>query len=258
MTNPERSAFGSRLAWRAGALCSAVALGGCAGMIQRIAEIGAAPPLAAVENPVAQPTYRPVTTPLPPLEVAPRLANSLWRPGSKAFFRDQRAARVGDILTVNVKIDDKAAVSNATSRSRDATDTGGITNLFGLEGQLTKVLPEGINPAALVDVNGATNTAGAGKVQRSETIALTIAALVTQVLPNGNLVISGRQQVVVNFELRELTVAGIVRPEDISATNTINQTQIAEARISYGGRGQIMDVQQPRYGQQILDIIAPF
>ena len=177
MTNPTRSPFASRLGLRAGALCSAVALGGCAGMIQRIAEIGAAPPLAAIENPVAQPTYRPVTTPLPALEPAPRLANSLWRPGSKAFFRDQRAARVGDILTVNVKIDDKAAVSNATTRSRDATGTGAITHLFGLEGQLTKVLPEGIDPTALVDTAGTTNTKGEGQVQRSETIALTIASI---------------------------------------------------------------------------------
>lgn len=243
---------------RLGAMASWLALGACASVVERVSEIGQAPPMAAIQNPLEQPTYRPVTTPLPALETAPRLANSLWRPGSKAFFRDQRAARVGDILTVNVKIDDKAAVSNATNRSRDGTDTGGITGLFGLEGQLTKVLPDAIDPTALLDVTGKTTTAGTGAVTRSEAINLTVAALVTQILPNGNLVIQGRQQVVVNFELRELTVSGIVRPEDISATNTINHSQIAEARISYGGKGQIMDMQQPRYGQQLLDIIAPF
>jgi flagellar L-ring protein precursor FlgH len=239
----------------AGALLLA---GGCASTVDRIAQIGEAPPMAAVANPVEKPDYRPVTTPLPAPDPAPKMANSLWRPGAKAFFRDQRAARVGDILTVNVQIADEANVNNTTTRARTAEETMGMPGLFGLETQLGKVLPEGVDPAALVGVNGAGNFQGEGAVQREETVNLTVAAMVVQVLPNGNLVISGRQEVRVNFEVRELTVAGIVRPEDISATNVVSHTQIAEARISYGGRGQITDVQQPRYGQQLLDIIAPF
>ncbi len=246
----------SRLRPWAGALL--LAAGGCANTIDRIAQIGEPPVMAAVANPTERPDYRPVTTPLPAPDQAPRLANSLWRPGAKAFFRDQRAARVGDILTVAVSIDDKADVANTTTRTRTADETLGIPNLFGLETQLGKVLPEAVAPGALLGATGAGNFAGDGAVQRNETINLTVAAMVLQVLPNGNLVIQGRQEVRVNFEVRELTVAGIVRPEDISATNTIQHTQIAEARISYGGRGQITDVQQPRYGQQLLDIIAPF
>jgi flagellar L-ring protein precursor FlgH len=232
--------------------------GGCANTVDRIAQIGEAPAMAAVANPVEKPDYRPVTTPLPAPDVAPKMANSLWRPGAKAFFRDQRAARVGDILTVNVQIADEANVNNTTTRARTAEETMGMPGLFGLETQLGKVLPEGVDPTNLVGINGGGNFAGEGAVQREETVNLTIAAMVVQVLPNGNLVISGRQEVRVNFEVRELTVAGIVRPEDISATNVVSHTQIAEARISYGGRGQITDVQQPRYGQQLLDIIAPF
>ena len=186
------------------------------------------------------------------------MANSLWRPGAKAFFRDQRAARVGDILTVNVQISDNANVANTTSRSRSASEDADITNLFGLENQLTKVFDDGIVPAATLGLGSSSSLDGEGTVNRAETINLTVAALIIQVLPNGNLVIQGRQEVRVNFEVRELTVAGIVRPEDISAANTISHTQIAEARISYGGRGQITDMQQPRYGQQLVDIIAPF
>ena len=232
--------------------------GACANTIDRIADIGEAPRMAAVENPTERPNYQPVTTPLPAPEAAPRLANSLWRPGAKAFFRDQRAARVGDILTVNVDIADQADINNTTQRNRTAAENLGMPNLFGLETQLNKVLPEGTDPAALVGATADGTFTGAGQVQRTETVNLIVAAMVVQVLPNGNLVIQGRQEVRVNFEVRELTVAGIVRPEDISASNTIRHSQIAEARISYGGRGQITDVQQPRYGSQLLDVLLPF
>lgn len=228
------------------------------GSIDRLSQIGQAPPLSAIESPVEKPGYRPVRLPMPQPVAYVHQPNSLWRSGARAFFKDQRARRVGDILTVNVKIDDKAEVENTTSRSRTNNEDLGINALGGAVSNLAKILPKGAPFPDVVDLDSNTNSQGTGSVDRNEDIETTVAAVVTQVLPNGNLVIEGKQEVRVNFEIRELVVAGIVRPEDISNSNTIDSSQIAEARISYGGRGQITDVQQPRYGQQFLDIVLPF
>lgn len=235
----------------------AASLGACSA-VNRVKNIGEAPALAPIDNPLTTAGYRPVSMPMPEPEQIVYQPNSLWRSGSRAFFRDQRAARIGDILTVIINISDSATVNNATKRSRSNSESLGVPNFLGLESQLGKVLPEAVDPGALVDATSDGSSAGTGTVNRKENVELTVAAVVTQVLPNGNLVIEGRQEVRVNFEVRELLIAGIVRPEDISNTNTILHTQIAEARISYGGRGQITDVQQPRYGQQLLDVIMPF
>ncbi len=232
-------------------------LTGC-GTLDTLSSINEAPKLSAIEDVTAQPGYKAVSMPMPAPEQVVYEPNSLWRSGSRAFFRDQRAARIGDIMTVVINISDSAKVNNATKRSRANSENAGLPNFLGLESQLSKVLPEAVDPSALVAASSDGSSAGTGSVDRKETVELTVAAVVTQVLPNGNLVIEGRQEVRVNFEVRELLVAGIVRPEDISSTNTIQHTQIAEARISYGGRGQITDVQQARYGQQLFDVIMPF
>jgi flagellar L-ring protein precursor FlgH len=184
--------------------------------------------------------------------------NSLWKAGAKAFFKDQRAARVGDILTVAIDIQDSANVNSSTERSRDNSMSGGLTNLLGLESSLGKVLPGGFDPEKAIGFGGESASSGQGAIIRSEKISLTIAAVVTHVLPNGNMMIQGRQEVRTNQELRELTVAGIVRPEDITASNTIRHTQIAEARISYGGRGALSRSQQVPAGQAVLERINPF
>ena len=148
--------------------------------------------------------------------------------------------------------------ANETSRSRAASEDADLTSFLGYEGSLAKVLPEAVNPASLVSLGATGSNTGRGSVNRKEEINLKVAAIVTQVLPNGNLVVRGSQEVRVNFEVRELTVSGVVRPEDISAINIVNHTQMAEARISYGGRGQLSDVQQPRWGQQVIEAISPF
>ncbi len=241
----------------AAAATLAATLAGC-GAVDRINQIGAAPALAPISNPTSTPGYRPVTMPMPAPEQVVYQPNSLWRAGSRAFFRDQRAAKVGDILTVIINIADSAKVDNASKRSRANNESVAVPNFLGLESKLKNVLPDAVDPTALVDATSGGSSAGSGSVDRKESVELTVAAVVTQVLPNGNLVIEGRQEVRVNFEVRELLIAGIVRPEDISNINTIQHTQIAEARISYGGRGQITDVQQPRYGQQLYDVIVPF
>ena len=185
-------------------------------------------------------------------------SNSLWRTGARTFFNDQRASKVGDILTVNIDIDDSATTKNQTSSSRTSKSSMGVPNFLGLESSLGKVLPGGFDPANMINTNSGTSNAGAGAVNRSEKISLTIAAVVSGVLPNGNLVIQGTQEVRTNAELRQLTVAGIVRPEDISSANTIKHTQIAEARISYGGRGDISRVQKTPAGQSLVEKFSPF
>ena len=193
---------------------------------------------------------------MPTPEPAVYQPNSLWRTGSRAFFRDQRARQVGDILTVVVKISDSAAIDNTTARSRKNSEDFGANGAVG--NKLLDLLPSGTDSSAIVDINSGAGSSGSGSVDRKEKLTTTIAAVVTQVLPNGNLVIEGRQEIRVNFELRELKIAGVVRPEDIDSSNNIDSSKIAQARISYGGRGQITDVQQPRYGQQVLDILLPF
>ena len=235
----------------------AVALSGCGGLT-RLASVGAEPPLTQIENPVSRPDYRPVSMPMPAPRPIERNANSLWRTGARAFFKDQRAGEIGDILTVVVDLDDQAQINNATTRARTATEDASLNALLGYETSLGAVLPEAINPGNLLDADSATNSSGTGTIARDEDIELRIAAVVTQVLPNGNMAIYGRQEIRVNFEARQLQVAGVIRPEDVTSTNTISYDQIAEARVSYGGRGQISDLQQPRYGQQVLDIIFPF
>jgi flagellar L-ring protein precursor FlgH len=189
---------------------------------------------------------------------SPASANSLWRTGAREFFADQRAGRVGDILTVLIDIDDSAKTTNATSTSHDSGASVGVPHLLGLESTLGKILPSGFDPANAVATNSKTSSAGAGAINRSEKISLTIAAVVTAVLPNGNLVIQGTQEVRTNSDLRQLTVAGIVRPEDISSANTVRHTQIAEARISYGGRGDISRVQKTPAGQSLIERFSPF
>jgi flagellar L-ring protein precursor FlgH len=185
-------------------------------------------------------------------------ANSLWRTGARTFFNDQRASKVGDILTVNIDIDDSATTKNQTATSRSSNSSLGVPNFLGLESSLGKVLPGGFDPSNMINTKSGTSNAGAGAVNRSEKISLTIAAVVSGVMPNGNLVIQGTQEVRTNAEVRQLTVAGIVRPEDISSANTIKHTQIAEARISYGGRGDISRVQKTPGGQALVEKFSPF
>lgn len=183
---------------------------------------------------------------------------SLWSGNRQSLLGDRRANKKGDILTVVIEIDDQAEISNDTARSRNSSESMGVPHLFGLPQRLDERLPEGASSSSLVELGGTSSTSGSGSVSRSEKLELRVAATVVDVLPNGVLAISGSQELRVNFELRELLVTGYVRPDDISRQNEITYDKIASARVSYGGRGQITDVQQPRYGQQVLDAILPF
>lgn len=244
-------------------LASGVLLASC-GVGGRLANVGRAPkmtPVADIAVPAVEPSLGSQGAShrggaLPAGEAAAPSA-SLYRTGVRAFFRDQRASSVGDIVTVKINIADKADVNNTTQRSRTGGETAGVPALLGLE-KGAKFLPGSPDPAKLVEASSSSTSSGSGTTARAEKIDMTVAAIVTDVLPNGNLVIRGRQEVRVNFELRELIITGIVRPEDISRDNSIRHSQIAEARISYGGRGQISDAQQARWGQQIYDALFPF
>lgn len=236
---------------------TSIVLSGC-GTIGRIGDIGSAPDLAPIENERVVPQYA-QTSPIgvqatPAVMTTQHQSNSLWKTGSKYFFKDARASKVGDILTVNITIDDQATIDNATTRTRSNAEDANLNKMLGLE----TLIPDSLTPGDLVNTTTSTSNSGSGTVDRSESISFIVAAVVTQTLPNGNMVIQGKQEVRVNFEVREMTIMGVIRPEDISSTNTIEHTQIAEARISYGGRGQITDFQQPRYGSQLFDILFPF
>lgn len=183
----------------------------------------------------------------------PRATNgsSLFQDGAANLFTDSRASKIGDVITVSILINDKASFGNTSGRSQTAQETGSFNWAFGLDSNKHKVNAAG-------DLNASSSSNGQGTIDRAEKMQLAVAAVVTRILPNGNLVISGTQEVRVNFEMRQLEIAGIVRPRDISANNMISYDKIAEARISYGGRGRIMDVQQPSWGQQLFDAAKPF
>src|SRR5580704_7912069 len=208
----------------AGTMLTVVSItGGCSG-IDRLSQIGEQPKLSSIENPTTQPGYKPVQMPMPKPEVVSYNPNSLWRNGSRSFFKDQRAHQIGDLLTVTVNITDQANFANETQRSRTNKEDSGITDFIGaktLGAQAQKILP-----GRFLTADSTSGTDGKGTITRQETLQTNVAAIVTQVLPNGNLVVEGRQEIRVNFEIRELIVAGIVRPEDIQSDNTIDSSKI--------------------------------
>ncbi len=240
--------------FRLAAAAAVLALTGC-GTLRQISEIGSPPAMTPITNPTKAPGWHPVTMPMPPPLAPPLEGDSLWRPGSRTFFMDQRAGRVGDLITVVVAMNDAANFKNVTGAARTSAENFGMPNLFGLE-NLMKRVP--MDPSKLIAINSDNNNAGTGQIQRNETVTLRLAGVVTQVLPNGNLVVEASQEFRVNSELRVLQVSGIVRPSDIASDNTIQHDRMAEARIGYGGRGTLTELQTPRWGQQAADILLPF
>ena len=239
-------------------LCAAVPLGACAS----IKEAAHGPTLSRPGNPAPltpenQDGLASAVSARDPLP-QPASPNSLWRTGARTFFDDQRANKVGDILTVLIEIDDSAKTTNATNASLTTANAMGVPNFFGLESTLGRVLPKAFDPAKAISTNTSSTSAGAGGINRQEKISLTVAAVVIGVLPNGNLIIQGSQEVKTNNDTRVLTVQGIVRPEDITSANTVLHTQIAEARISYGGKGDVSAVQKTPVGTGLLQRFFPF
>ncbi len=240
-----------------GLLTSLLLLEGCQ-TVDQMSRVGELPVITHIQDPTRTPDHQPVSMPMPSPAPAPQQPNSLWQAGARTFFKDQRASRVGDILTVLVQVDDKADISNTTVRNRTTSEKTGITGLFGYEKKLDSIFPKSVDATNLVGISSKPSHTGVGTISRSEKINMKVAATVIQILPNGNFVISGRQEMRVNYEVREMLLQGIVRPEDISSANTIPYEKIAEGRFSYAGRGQLDDMQQPPYGQQVLNALSPF
>jgi flagellar L-ring protein FlgH len=231
-----------------------LACAGCA----RMEQVGRAPGFEPLEG--SNQHHAMYSAPLPAAsgQGGPSKGSSLWSAERGALFGDSRAAQRGDILTVVIEIDDSAKISNSTGRSRQGAESMGIPSLFGIPQRVDQLLPDGATLADAAETTSSSSYQGDGSVSRAEKLTLRVAATVVEQLPNGVLRIEGRQEVRVNFELRELLVSGYVRPIDVSRHNEVTYDKIAGAQISYGGRGQITDVQQPRYGQQVADIVLPF
>jgi flagellar L-ring protein precursor FlgH len=225
---------------------------------QRLEEVGKAPDFTPVET--GNEFFAMTSAPMPQNAQATSGATeaSLWSGGRGSLLGDRRAAARGDILTVVIEIDDKAEISNSTGRSRSGSDSMGIPAMLGIPQRLDQRLPDGASMADAYETNSQSSSTGNGSVARKEKLTLRVAATILDRLPNGVLRIQGSQEVRVNFEVRELVVTGFVRPEDVSRQNEVTYDKIAGARIAYGGRGQITDVQQPRIGQQVADVLLPF
>jgi flagellar L-ring protein precursor FlgH len=247
-------------------LLSTISLFVLSGCIQlgQIRNIGKDPKMGDITIPMAKPDYEPLEWPDTSdgdgvgSEEERHYASSLWQPGSRAFFKDVKARRIGDILKVIININDSATVGSTTTQTRSSADSTKAPAALGLQKRLAHLISGSANPADLLDITSSGNASGTGSIKRAETVLTNVACMVTQILPNGNLVVHGDQEIRVNGELRQITVDGIVRTEDIAADNSVGAQQIAESRISYGGKGNVTDIQKPRLGTQLIDILSPF
>jgi flagellar L-ring protein FlgH len=239
------------------ALLSTVALASAScSTLEQLQHLGQTPKLSPVANPTTEPGYKPVQMPMPTPQPAVYNPNSLWRNGSRAFFNDQRAHQVGDILTVKVNINDTAEFQDQTQLTRSTSEDSEISNFLGAN---TIANPaKAVLPGSLLTTDGSTQMNGNGTINRQDQLVTNVAAVVTQVLPNGNLVIEGKQEIRLNSEMRELLIAGIARPEDIDSDNTIELPKIAEARVAYGGKGTLTNIQTQPWGQQVTSVALPF
>jgi flagellar L-ring protein FlgH len=235
-------------------LCLPALLSGC-GALGRLSEVGRPPAMTKSSDPTKEADWRPLTLPMPARQPRPVEPEALWRSGSRAFFKDQRASQVGDVVTIVVNMNDAATLNDGTTATRASSESAGMPNLFGLESLLPKTI---VDPSKLLSISSGNSNVGTGQIQRNEAVTVSLAGVITQVLPNGNLVVMARQEFRVNNELRVLRVSGVIRPQDIASDNTVQHNRMAEARIEYGGRGELTDVQAPRWGQQVMDVLLPF
>lgn len=235
-----------------------VTLSGC-NLAERLSQVGEPPEMSQIQNPALVSDYRPVTMPMPAPEAPSQNSNSLWQTGSRAFFKDQRASRVGDILTVTAKIQHQSKLDTKVEAEREVKQTvGSLAHLFGYESKLHKIFPRAVDKNALINYNFKPEMKTKGTTQYDSVLDFKMAASIIEVLPNGNLVIQGRQEVRDRGELAVINLKGIVRREDISSSNTIDYTKIAEARISRTTEGNVSDLNSTPWGVETINKLSPF
>lgn len=240
---------------------------------EQLSTLGEPPNMTRIQDPTANPGFVPVTMPLPPMQASARDSNSLWEPGSRAFFKDQRANRVGDIVTATVEVNQAESMKMTPNIKRENKGLLTVGSMMGLENVTNRVFHNSrdknadgsakhnhlANPnGSLINFDSKPELKGQAEYKVDDNIQFKIACYVVQMLPNGNMVIQGRQEIRLVNELREITIMGIVRREDITASNTVHSNKIAEMRISYGGRGDLSDMQSFPIGQQFLNKVMPF
>jgi flagellar L-ring protein precursor FlgH len=238
-------------------------LTGCGSMLEKVSNIGKPPLISEIQNPKDAPGYQSVTMPMPAASQGKERTNSLWETGSRAFFKDQRANKVGDIVTVVIDIDQKESIEMSPNIQRKSVGNTIVNNALGFEKKAEKFFPKkqhdaGATNSKWLDFTSNPQFSGTAKYDVSDKIKFKIAATIIQILPNGNMVVQGRQEMRLVNEVREIQMKGIIRPEDVSATNTIPSDKVAELRLSYGGRGELTDAQARPWGQQALDAVMPF
>lgn len=227
-------------------------------MPERIASVGENPNLSQIHDPTAMNQYKPVALPMPQASVQQNQVNSLWQTGSKAFFKDQRAGKVGDIITVNLSLDEKQKSSGKADNKRTTSNTTTVSSVLGYEAKMEKLFPKKLKTPGIIDYTATPTHSANGSNEYTFGLKFDVAAIVTQILPNGNLVIMGKQEIRLQGELREICIQGVVRREDITSANTIPDTKIAELRVGYGGRGDMSDYINQPWGAQFLNRVTPF
>jgi flagellar L-ring protein FlgH len=247
-------------------LLAPLVLTGC-NLARSFSTIGEPPQMTQIKDPRDVPGYEPVHMPMPePMQVSQKSTNSLWQTGSRAFFKDQRACKVGDVLTVEVNVDRKQSMQMNPDISRQSSLSSTVTEVLGhslpIQKRIAKALPGNQSDPGRIDtwadVKSSPAHKSSAKYDVQDKMQFNMAAVVVQILPNGNMVVQGREEVRLVNELREIEIKGVVRREDISSNNTIPSQKIAQLRISYGGRGDLSDAQSAPWGQQYLNKLLPF
>lgn len=239
-------------------LLAACLLSACASTVDKLQNVGKQPPETPLADPTRKADYEPLSWPMPEGVQQAHTTNSLWQPGARAFFRDQRAARVGDILHIVVNINDQILTDNESQGSRQTTDSASFPALGGVQAKVAHLFSSAGQASNYLDTTSARDNKSTGKITRQDQIQTEVSAMIKQVLPNGNFVIEGSQEILMNYEIRMVGIKGVVRPQDLGPDDKIDSSLVADARITYSGRGQMMDMQQARWGSQVVDILSPF